>query len=97
MTAYEVLVNGTNFLILFNGKSKKMGFYTKVYVQADNVQNAEFKAMDMIREHENLKKIVLNKKEDPPMMYLEEMVEINNFRAIQSKTQGLAWYEEVKK
>lgn len=94
MNGYQVLVNGTNFLVEFGSGLEKHGFYTNVYVLADNEEKAEYAAMDLIRKDKELRVHVHNKKDDRPRMYAEEIQEISNYEEIEPKVQGLSWYSE---
>jgi hypothetical protein len=94
MNGYEVFINGTNFLVEFDDGLKKHGFFTNVYVQSENEEQAEYVAMDLLREHEGLKGHVCNEDSDRPLMHAEEIQEISNYEEIEPKVQGLAWYAE---
>ncbi|WKL58623.1 hypothetical protein Q1W73_06460 [Asticcacaulis sp. ZE23SCel15] len=70
---YRVMLKGENFRTKTDGKTEILGFYTTRYVEAGSEDEAEHKAVDLIRKDESLKKIVLNAKDDPPLIYLEEI------------------------
>ena len=74
MTEWKVYLNGQNFLIEFDGARTRLGFYATRYVTADDSQSAEDSAVQCIREE--LMGIVLNDKTDSPMIYAEEVVQI---------------------
>lgn len=94
MKKYRIFINGKNFLIEINGALAKHGFYTNRYVEANDERDAELQAMDMIRKREGLKNAVRNAEGDPPMMYAEEIHELNDFDEVESFEEGLAWYPE---
>jgi hypothetical protein len=94
MNGYQVFVNGKNFLVEFDTGLEKHGFYTNVYVQAKNEEQAEYAAMDLLRQHKSLRGYVQNEKADPPTMFAEEILEISNYDEIEPKLQGLSWYLE---
>jgi hypothetical protein len=70
---YRVLVRGENFLMTLDGEDQKLGFYTTVFVEAQDQEDAELKAMDLLRNNEKLVRGVRNPKSDPPMMFVEEI------------------------
>jgi hypothetical protein len=97
MKYFDVLVNGRNFKIDTEDGIKAMGFYVQVYVEADNEEDAELKAVEVLKGEEKLRSAVKNDKSDPPQMF------VNEFRAYDKKPKshkgkmirtGFAWYEE---
>ena len=73
------MVEGKNFIMKFEGKRQKMGFFVTRSIKAPDEKSAEFKVMDLLRSE--LRASVLNKKDDPPMMYLEKIREISEEEA----------------
>ena len=59
-----------------SGEVKRFGFYTTRFVEASNSNKAEERALELIRNDPELRSQVLNTPHDPPMIYTEEMVEI---------------------
>jgi len=53
-----------------------LGFFTTRWVKAVNAEFAECAAVELIKNDPNLKGAVINAKETPPMIYLENMAEI---------------------
>lgn len=94
MKAYEVFVNGTHFLVEFGEGVEKYGFFTNVYVEARNYEDAENNAMQLLREHDELRDSVTYKNHNSPRMCVEEITEIANYHEIDKKIQGLVWYKE---
>ncbi|MDT4331833.1 hypothetical protein ACQE3E_12130 [Methylomonas sp. MED-D] len=94
MNKYEVIINGQNFLMEVDGKIERMGFYVTRYVEADNHEEAELKAVYLVRNIERLKGAHLNTEDDPPMLYLEEMYEIENFDGLETLEPGIAFYND---
>jgi hypothetical protein len=88
---YRVNIHGKNFLIEMDGVIDKWGFYTFRDVMAANPEDAEFAAIQMLREHQRLRGIIKNSVDDPPMMHLEELTEIEVPNPIEP---GLTWYPE---
>ena len=75
MTYWRVYLNGGNFWLKVEGEPKRLGFYTTRYVEADNAGAAEKVAVQMLREEEKLQG-VLNDPSDPPMIYAEDVSEV---------------------
>ncbi len=86
-------MNGTNFLIETESKPEKHGFYQTIFLESTDIESAENEAVDIIRDSD-LKGITKNTPDDPPMIYLEEIKEIENFDGIKSLIQGRAFYLE---
>lgn len=78
---YRVLVYGRNFRLAFKERRRTVvkltGFYTWRNVVAADSRQAEYKAMDMIRSDNRLRKTVRNARSDPPIM---DAVEIERLR-----------------
>ena len=50
MKKYKVLVRGENFLINLGGKAQKCGFYTTAFVEEPDEDQAEQRAMALLRD-----------------------------------------------
>lgn len=96
MKKFRVFVRGENFLINLDGVEQKVGFYTTRYAEAQDEEAAEYVVMDMLREDPKLAKGVLNDKSDPPMMYAEEVEEIESFEGLRLPGTGFVFYPAVK-
>ena len=93
---FRVFVRGKNFLIKLDDVEKKLGFYTTRFVEAQNEEAAEYVVMDLLRGDPKLAKGVLNDKSDPPMMYAEEVEELDSFAGLPVPGQGFAFYPDEK-
>ena len=95
MKNYSVLLHGKNFILKFDEKPQRFGFYTTRFVRADDEREAEKIAVDLIRNSRDLKMAVLNEKNDPPMIYLKEISEISflTYR-IRKPGKGFTFYPE---
>ena len=90
---YRVLVEGRNFLIRVDDEATKCGFYATRFVEAKDPESAELLAMELIRKE--LGSVVLNDRSDTPMMYLEEIEEIEGFGNKSIPRKGFTWYLET--
>ncbi len=75
MSHWRVKLNGKNFWLRLDADPKRLGFYTTRYVEANNAQEAELAAVQLIRDDPELQG-VLNERSDPPMIYAEEIIEV---------------------
>ena len=74
-----------------------MGFYTTRFVEADLPEEAESRAVQLVREDFKLREAVLNGKTDPPMIYLQEIALLKSFKGIKLPGAGYTFYEEKGK
>lgn len=90
-------MNGRNFLIELDGNLAKHGFYQNIFVEAENPNEAEFAAIERIRNNEDLKSIVRNHKDDPPAISLDEIFEIDSItESDKTMEKGCTFYKEKK-
>jgi hypothetical protein len=94
MRKYKVLVRGENFLINVDGKDQRLGFYTTAFVEARNEEEAEDKAIALLRDDEDLRRGMLNKKSDSPMMFAEEIAELDSFEGVHLPRTGFSYFPE---
>jgi len=94
MKKYQILVQGKNFSLSLEGEAKTMGFYTTRWVEAKSPQDAENSVIELIKNDKNLKDAVLNEKNNPPMLYAEEIIEIENFEGVKPPGSGYSFYPE---
>ena len=92
MKKYRVLVRGENFLFGVNEEAQKFGFYTTVYVEALDDESAELNAMEILRTDQKLVGITLNSKSDSPMMYMEEIEELETFEGLNLPRTGFSFF-----
>ncbi len=97
MPKYKVLINGANFLIEMDGRIAKYGFFTTRFVEATDADAAENTAVQMIRETQRLRDLVRNAPDDPPVMDVTDITEMESFDGIRNLEPGFAWYEESPK
>jgi len=91
MKKYKVVIEGNNFEILLDGKVGKHGFFTTRFVESKDSKEAETLAMNLIRDE--FESLVLNDRSDPPMMYVEENYEIDDFGDNLVPGSGFTWFK----
>ena len=94
MKKYKVFVRGENFLINLDGANQKMGFYTTRFVEAEDEEAAEYAVMDLLRNDPKLVQGTLNEGSDSPMMYAEEIEELESFKGFPVPGMGFTFYAE---
>lgn len=89
-------MNGQNFLIrLADAKPKKMGFYRSVFVEASDPLQAELLAVEAVRDS-NLTDIVVETVDDPPVIYLEEIYELEEDDELPESAEEHGFYLEKR-
>ena len=94
MNKYRVFLNGRNFLVDLGDGLASHGFYTTRFVEANAPDEAELKAVDSVRRREEIKPLLRNLPDAPPMLFAEEIEEIDTFEGIETLEQGITWYAE---
>ncbi|MCA1592796.1 MAG: hypothetical protein LC754_09135 [Acidobacteria bacterium] len=94
MSKYRVLINGENFLLNFDRQLQKLGFYVTRVVDARNPEEAELAAVNLVREDSRLKDNVLNERDDPPMLYADEIEEIEESEGEENVDTGFSWFTD---
>ena len=77
MKKYKTFVRGENFLINIDGREQRLGFYTTVFVEANDQEEAEQRSIQLLRDDPKLQESTLNNKSDSPMMFVEEIEELD--------------------
>lgn len=90
MSEWRVLLNGSNFLMEFEGRPTKLGWFTTRYVEAEDEHSAEVAAVALIRRDPKLSG-VLNAPSDPPLILLDE-IEESPFVDAERDDAGFAFY-----
>lgn len=89
---WRVMLNGENFWIRVEDQPKRLGFFTTRLVRAASADEAESIAVQMIREDPDFLR-PLNDVNDPPMIYMEEIVEVD-VDEYNGPTDGYTFYDE---
>ena len=87
MPSYRAIVRGENFLVAFDGKRERVGFYQTVFVRAADPESAEITATRIVREDPELNQITLNFADPTLRLTLDTIEEISDarFPAVQPK------------
>jgi hypothetical protein len=96
MKKYRVMLEGENFLIEMDGKIGKYGFFQTFFLEAQSSSEAENAAVQKVRANPDLRTVVRNPKDDPPIIHLEDIEEILEFPKDTRPVTGRAWYSEDK-
>src|SRR2546429_10007738 len=97
MRKYRAFVHGVNFQMHTHGRDvvQPLGFYTNVFVEAESTEKAESIVIDLLRDSPKLRADVLNPRDDPPRLFVEEIEEITDWPVdtIRPLT-GFAFYDD---
>lgn len=96
MKKYRVFVRGENFLMRIEEQDQKLGFYTTVFVEALNEESAELKATELLWNDQRLIGSMLNTESDSPMIFVEEIEELESFDGLNLPRTGFAFYPDEK-
>jgi hypothetical protein len=94
MNKYCVLLNGRNFLLDLGDGLALHGFFATRFVEAGTLDEAEIKAVASVRKREEIKAMLRSSPDTPPMLFVEEIEEIENFNGIENPEPGITWYKE---
>lgn len=71
-----------------------MGFITTRWVEASSPEKAELSAIELIKNDKELKDAIINHKDNPPMLYAEEIIEIENFVGVNPPGGGYTFFPD---
>jgi hypothetical protein len=72
-----------------------LGFYTNVFVEAESPEKAESIVVDLLRDSPTLGRDVLNSRENPPRLFVEEVEEIADWPPDTTRPlTGFAFYDD---
>jgi len=97
MPKYRVQINGQNFLVAVDDQIAKHGFFTWRFVESASPTEAENAATQLLRDTQSLRTMVRNATDDPPVMNVVEIVELESFHGIELLEPGFIWYSENQK
>lgn len=76
MSRYSVMINGRNFLFEQETGVEAMSFFVIRYVDAANQEEAELRAIDIVRKDPRLEPFYESVTNSQPRLYVEEVFEI---------------------
>jgi len=86
------MLNGQNFYLDLGEGLARHGFYTTRYTHANSKPEAELVAIESVRKRDDIR--LKNEQNDPPMLYAEEIVEIDSIDEDAPEPE-LTWFKEV--
>jgi hypothetical protein len=93
MPAYRVLIEGRNFLLAHNGKTRRNGFYQTVFVQCSDPAEAEAAALRTVKDDAELKQLAQNQAHDPPTLHVDALHELEGSELL-PEAKGRTYYIE---
>ena len=93
MATYRALIEGKNFLLSVDGNLTRHGFFQTVFVGAPDPATAESEALKSVRGDEALRVQTQNALDDPPILYVESVEEVED-NASPSQPRGRTYYRE---
>lgn len=94
MKKYKVMIEGHNFLVEIEGAPRKYGFFTTRVVEARDEEEAEQKAIEVLRNDTDLVARTQNEESDSPMMFVEEVEELKVFARLRPPRTGFVWFPD---
>ena len=76
MPSYRATIEGRNFLLNLEGRNRRLGFYQTVFVDGSDPAEAESNAIGVVKSDEELLQSAQNDPDDPPMLYLDSLEEV---------------------
>ncbi len=78
MSYYQVVLKGKDFTFKHEGTPTSGGFVTVRWVKAKDEEEAELKAVDLVKQDQSLINITLtNRDSDLPLIYLHELEKVS--------------------
>jgi hypothetical protein len=94
MARYKVLVHGENFFVPIEGRCRKVGFYSTVFVTSSDCLQAGQTAVRSIQEDQAFFDSVRNDPDDPPQLRATDVEEIDADSEEAVERTGLSFYQE---
>ena len=92
MKKFKIVVEGQNYNIKVDNIPQKCGFFTTRFIEADSSSDVEDTVMKLVRDE--LKDVILNDQSDPPVMYIDGLVEVERFGDNDVPGFGFTWFKE---
>lgn len=92
MKKYRCLMQGRNLLLAVDGKKRKYAFSQQLLVDANNPKQAEQLAIARVTLDKTLKTITLNPKNNPPVITLDTIWELDALEDISQIEAGRTYF-----
>ncbi len=92
MKKYRILIQGKDFHIEVENGNPIIGFYTTRFVEAENPDEAELKAVDLIKNDNKLKNSMKKELNPKPMLFAKEIEELESFDEVDPPGEGYTFY-----
>jgi hypothetical protein len=99
MPKFRASIHGVNFRMRTGSPDKEqlLGFYTNAFVEAESPEAAESIVVDLLRADPRLREDVVNRRDDPPRLFVEEIEEIADWPPDTARPlTGLAFYDDLE-
>ena len=97
MKKYRLLLKGRNFLLNRDGKQRKYGFYQNVIIEAGSPRQAKLLGISKLWHDKELIKITLNSKDDPPVIQLDTLWELDILDDVSEIESGRTFFKDKNK
>ncbi len=95
MAFYQLLLEGKNFCFTFDEKIVNGGFYTTRWIKAESPEEAEEKAVELIKNDDSLKRMIVKSSDTKPLIFLEAISTVSWFTYFRkSPGNGYTLYDE---
>jgi hypothetical protein len=90
---YSVIVEGKN-IYLNRGRIERMGFFTTRWVEATDRNEAEKKAIDLVKQEVEELDVLCNSPKDPPTFLVDKVREVDSFGDARVPGKGFALFPD---
>jgi hypothetical protein len=95
MPRYRAVISGRNFFVEIDGERQRHGFFQTLVVEAIDPDQAELRAIELVKSSSDLKDLVRIDQGDPPTFYLDSLSEIELTDMPKPDPRGRSWYAET--
>ncbi len=95
MIKYRVLVRGENFFLSVHGQPDLYGFYQTLYVEAEDSEQAQSQAIQLVRRSDLAEHIQRNEESDP-RLYIDEIEYVESFDGVGELIQGRSFFPMIE-
>ena len=96
MNAYRVQVGGLNYYLEMENQVQRCGFYTTVWVEADDSDSAQLIALEQVENRSELKAISRNAESDPPSLRVDDLSALESYEEF-GENQGFSFFKDPLK